>query len=290
MTETPGPHHGTLETLSGLRSYLLYLPRNYSQQRTHPLLLLLHGTGGTASWTLSETRWDRQADEFNFLLLIPDGSRADPHQPPGFLRNPQVWNDGFDRPGLGNPEIDDVGFLNALLDHITAQHAVNPFRIYATGFSNGAAMTFRLGAELASRFAAIAPIAGLCPPLPRKPAVSLRTLYMIGTRDPLLPLEGGEVRLPWSETIIQRPPVRESLKRWAAAIGCTPEPQRGEDREGVRITYHRDYQDRELMVVYELEGLGHHWPGGQGGVSRRLAGNPQSPLEANPVIWDFFCQ
>src|SRR5262249_28509332 len=154
----------------------------------------------------------------------PEGTRADPDSPPGFLRNPQVWNDGSPRGLLDQPGADDVGFLNAVLDDVSRRFPVDPRRVYATGFSNGAGMVFRLAAASSERFAAIAPVAGLCPFAPPRLAAPMPTLYIIGTHDPLLPLEGGEVASPWGGTVDRKPPVRETLRRWAKALGCPEQP------------------------------------------------------------------
>src|SRR5207302_11412182 len=135
-------------------------------------VLVLHGTGGTAAWTLGETGWADKADREGFLLALPEGLRPDLSKPPHFLDNPQVWNDGSPLLIRGEPRGDDVGFIDAVVDAAGAEFAVDPRRVYATGFSNGAGMVFRLGAERAGRFAALAPVAGHCwlpGPRPERP-------------------------------------------------------------------------------------------------------------------------
>jgi len=272
----------------GPRRSILVLPDGQAGQTALPLVLVLHGTGGTAAWTLEETRWHETAAQAGFLLLVPEGSRANLSQPPGFLSNPLVWNDGQSRPGLGRPDSDDVAVIDELLDEVLARFPVDGRRLFVTGFSNGAAMTFRLGAELSHRFAALAPVAGHCFLPDPRPAVGLPTLYLIGTADPLLPLDGGEVTLPWGGEKVRKPPVRQTLERWAHALGCPPEPRTLSDQDGVRVLSYGPGRDGAELRVHFIDGLGHHWPGGRGGVSRRLAGMPSDRVNANEVIWRFF--
>src|SRR3972149_6035846 len=55
--------------------------------------------------------------------------------------------------------VDDVGFVRALIDELATLINIDPGRVYATGFSNGAIMVYRLACELSDRIAAIGPVA-----------------------------------------------------------------------------------------------------------------------------------
>jgi polyhydroxybutyrate depolymerase len=249
--------------------------------------MFLHGAGGTGEWTLSETRWDITADQRGFLLVLPEALRPQPDQPPGFLKNPQVWNDGSPQSYGGRPLDDDVGFINQVLDDLPRHFAVDPARIYVTGFSNGAGMTFRLGAELSERFTALAPVAGHCwQPNPR-PTVPLPTLYLVGAEDPLIPINGGEIISPWDGNSIYKPPVRSTLEKWAMALGCDIAAVQSWTHEGMR---EMRFPGRVEYRAYVIDGLGHHWPGGRGQLSRRLAGSPSGRVDGNALIADFFWQ
>lgn len=159
-------------------------------------------------------------------------------------------------------------------------------RVFVAGHSNGAGMTFRLGAELSERFAAIAPVAGMLAvkePRPRKP---LPILSIIGTKDPLQPLAGGPVKLPWGSRV--NTPVAAYLTGWARAIGCKTEPTTLSDRDGVkRVVYPSNAGGPTLQVLY-LEGHGHNWPGGRHALPQRVVGPSTDRLDATDAIWDFF--
>ena len=104
-------------------------------------------------------------------------------------------------------------------------------------------MTFRLGGELSERFAALAPVAGMLAVNDAKPKKPLPTLYIIGTKDPLQPLAGGDVQLPWGKR--SNRPVAEYLAGWSKAIGCEPEPRTVSEENGLkRVEYPSRTGDR----------------------------------------------
>jgi len=277
----------TLNTPAGPRHYLLHEPPG--QGRTpRPLVLFLHGAGGTAAWALDETRWPHTADREGFFLLTPEGSRADPHRPAGFLHNPQAWSDGSPPGQVGHLRVDDVGFVAALLDEVCGNWPVDPRRVYVTGFSNGAALAFRLGAELSERFAALAPVCGVCWAERPRPAVARPTLYLVGAADPLVPLDGGTVVNLWGDGPMSRPPVWDSVRTWAAALGCPATPAAIEERDEAEVRVYRPGRDGSELQVWIVRGHGHHWPGGRGQLSRRLFGPPAHDVRANDLIWGFF--
>jgi polyhydroxybutyrate depolymerase len=142
------------------RSAIVHVPAAYTPQRPSPLVVMLHGGGGTAKAALWETEWAVKAEKEGFLVAFPNARARDPAQPSSFAGNPQLWNDGSDRFYPGQKAPDDVSFIAAMLDELCAGFAIDRRRVFITGFSNGASMSFRVGAELSHRIAAIAPVAG----------------------------------------------------------------------------------------------------------------------------------
>jgi polyhydroxybutyrate depolymerase len=285
---TPGIASHVLHGGGLKRRFLVYTPEGIDLSGFVPVVLVLHGAGGTAKWMLEETGWDVKADQEGFLVAAPEAMPMDFSKKPKFFTNPQVWNDGGQTSVALSRGHDDVAFLTSLLDQVQRQFAVDPRRIYVTGFSNGAAMTFLLATGLSQRLAAIAPVAGRCrleaPALERP----VPTLYMIGQDDPLVPLAGGDVKSPWNGQTANRPPVRETLDKWAKAIGAEAQATVSEDLQGVTIARHAPRQDGAELVVYTIKGLGHHWPGGKGRLSERIGGKRSLRINATNVIWEFF--
>jgi polyhydroxybutyrate depolymerase len=282
------------------REYLLLPPANPGA----PLVVFLHGMGATAEWADDETGWSRLARREGFALALPEALRPDLNSPPKFLTNPQRWNSGKDE-GRGmrdesKPESPDspihpssliphpspdVAFLAALIDDVRNRAGIDPRRVFVSGFSNGAAMAFRFAAERADRLAAVAPVSGYCTVDP-KPVRPVPTLYAVGSVDPLAPLRGGEVRSPWQHRYV-RPPVADTLERWARAVGCETAPRTESDAGGVRVDI---YPGPVLFKAITVDGLGHHWPGGKGRLNPRIAGPPSDRVNGTELVWEFFKQ
>jgi polyhydroxybutyrate depolymerase len=262
-----------------------------------PLVVFLTGTGGTAEWAARETGWAELAAREGFALAIPEALPPDPAAPPSFLKNPPRWGDGSDwvgesgrtradgePPGVTPPSGHDVTFLTAVIDDAVDRVGIDPRRVFVTGFSNGAGMTFRLAAERADRVAAIAPVAGYCWVRQPRPARPVPTLYTLGTRDLLIPFRGGQIQIPWHNRLVTRPPVTDTLERWAGAIGCAPVPV--VLREGaVRV---ERYPGPVVFDAVLVDGLGHHWPGGGAQLNPRVFGPPSDAVNATEMIWAFF--
>jgi polyhydroxybutyrate depolymerase len=262
------------------REYLLFPASSGS-----PLVLFLHGTGATAGWADEETGWSRLAAAEGFALALPEALRPDLHSPPKFLTNPQRWNDGYPSPVAGQPRPDDVAFLISIIEDVAGRAHIDRRRVFVAGFSNGAAMAFRLAAEAADRIAAVAPVAGYCWVAEPEPVRPVPTLYVIGAADPLVPLRGGDVRSPWQHRYVRRPPVAESLERWARALGSVAAPQTESETSGLRLD---TYPGPVPFQVVTIESLGHHWPGGKGGLNHRIAGPTNSAVDGTRLVWDFF--
>lgn len=287
----PVPGRFTLTTKSGDfdRRAQLQIPAAYRASRKLPLVLLLHGAGGTGVGVLDRNGWAAKADREGFIAVAPDGLPARPRSPADFRTNPQVWNSTQLNERSPRAAIDDVAFLRQLLDELKEKVPYDEGRVYCAGHSNGGAMTFRLAGELSDCFAAIGNVAGaiiLGDAGPKKP---LPTLYMIGTKDPLMPVDGGEVKLPWGGTRQNRP-IAEPLADWAEAIGCHREPQTVFDKDGVKKVEYPSLNDGPTLTVFYLAGHGHHWPGGHGLLPERLAGPNASKLDATDALWEFFAK
>jgi len=251
----------TVSLTSG-RTYLLARPS--VGRPPWPLVLMLHGTGGSAAFAADETRLVPFAAEAGFVIAFADGLPVNPAEPPRFLSNPQRWNDGSTAPGDPfHVDTDDVGYLTEVIADAVARAECDTARVYLTGFSNGAAMAFRFAAERSDLLAAVAPIAGYCPASVPVPARPVPTLFLLGEADLLIPVAGGPVRLPWGNRTVVRPPIRDTITRWESRLG-TP------------------------FEVVTVPGLGHHWPGGKGQFNTRIGGPTSDGLDANREIWAFF--
>jgi len=276
-----------IDTAGGERWALLRVPDGPVGRRSRATVVLFHGAGGTARLALENTGWPTVADRAGLLLAYPEGTRRDPAAPAMFLQNPQAWNDGSGRGHTARTGVDDVAFVAALLDRLVGAHGADPARIYLAGFSNGAAMTFRAGAELASRVAAIGPVAGHCWVSPEVGARPVPALMIFGALDPLNPPGGGEVKTPWG-LVERHPPVRETFDRWRTFNGCAGTPLEDEAGDGIRRWTATDCRDRAEVRCLTVADLGHHWPGGPRLLPPWIAGPASRRLDGAGTLWRFF--
>lgn len=239
-----------------------------------------------------ETEWAMKAEKKGFLVVFPNAMSRDPAQPSSFARNPQLWNDGSDRFYPGQKAPDDVGFIAAMLDDLSARFEVDERRVFVTGFSNGASMSFRVGAELSDRIAAIAPVAGALwfdPPQFRHP---VPMCYITGTADPLNLIEGGVPKLAAGASDRVRakpkPPVRDSILKWAKALGCPATTPSTSDAHGVRTETYSACMGAAEIVYIAVDGLGHTWAGGRSLLPESMVGKTSNSIRATDVIWEFF--
>jgi polyhydroxybutyrate depolymerase len=135
------------------RKYREYVPSNYDGSSPVPLIIALHGLGDNIN-NFSGVGFQIVADTAGFITVYPE-ALVDP------LTQSTAWNSGAGLAGFSlNADVDDVGFINALIDTVSAHYNIDQSRVYATGFSMGGFMSNRLACELNDRIASIASVAG----------------------------------------------------------------------------------------------------------------------------------
>ena len=274
-----------------------------------PTILAFHGGGGNASGGRSVTCPDGDPDDGDasdcldglgqdegFLTVYPEGTSAK------LLRNRRTWNAGG---GVGAFQcvsgracaegVDDIAYVEAVLDDLDRWTSVDSRRIYATGLSNGGAMSYRVGRELSSRIAAIAPVgsgdqfgvATAAPP-PERP---VPVLHVHGTEDPCWSFEGGASACLQDDGRI-KVGVAETMALLRAERGCADEvlTEAIADTEEDGTTSRIDrsvgcVSDVELVTI---EGGGHTWPGGNAYLGERVVGRVARDFSANELMWEFF--
>jgi polyhydroxybutyrate depolymerase len=267
----------TISVARTRRRYLLHVPPLHGSNRALPVVIMLHGTGGTGRWALAETGWAEKANHERFLAVFPDALPRDPGRPVGFSANPRAWDVQGDA---------DVAFVAALIDDLGRRFPVNHRRLYVTGFSGGADMTFRLAVDLSPRLGAIGPVAGYVPVRTPRLEHPVPTIYHVGTSDPLVPMAGGAVTTPWGDSV-RRPSVADTIGLWSDALGCARRPTFFREERGLRWCYHEPGRPGAELVACYVNGLGHHWPGGKGQLPEQFGTWLAGP-SATDAIWRFF--
>jgi polyhydroxybutyrate depolymerase len=282
----PGTYSREIEAAGRRWTYKVHVPSQYRPDQDTPLVLLLHGAGGDGELYLEATGWRKKSNEAGFIVVAPDGLPSRPLLPAQNLINPRVWNAGNLRERSNRVKINDIEFFRKLLNQIKQDYSVDKQRIYVTGHSNGGGMTFMLATELPD-FAAIAPVMALYWRSKPSLAAPVSTLYMVGTKDPVIPLDGGASKLSiWGDR--STPPVKQIVDLWARASGCPTSSRIVSSQQDARIAKFYPCSNGTEFLVYLVEGQGHNWPGGSTNLAESIIGPNQTTINATDIIWNFF--
>lgn len=190
------------------RPYLLRVSGEYRAGTPAPLLILLHGYGASGLLQESYFRLTREADARGFLYAIPDGTRDG-----GGMR---FWNATPACCDFGRAGVDDVAYLTAIIDDVSARYSVDPRRVYLAGHSNGGFMAHRMACARADRVAAIVSLAGAAPAMSDcSPSTRVSVLQVHGTEDSTIRYGGGST--PGGGVY---PGAVETVAGWAARGQC----------------------------------------------------------------------
>ena len=266
------------------RTYRTYIPKGLA--KSAPLVVVMHGSGQNGAQIRLETGYgfERLADAHGFAVVYPDAASFD-------------WNDcskvgDFSVNGV---DVDDVGFLNLLVDKLIAEIGVDSNRVFATGVSSGGFMSIRLALEAPSRFRAVAAVSANVPAAenfkctPAGPGASV--MIMHGTKDPLVPFDGGESSL--LGLFFKGGDVRssrESGQFFADHNHILASPITNQsavvDGVGVEQVSWRDTSALEVELI-AVHGGGHGLPQPDWRRPRLLGPSPMTP-NGPVMIWAFF--
>jgi len=258
------------------RTFNVHLPPQYEEGAdTFPLVIGLHGLGGSAVQFDRHYHFSGKADREGFVAVYPNGVRSDGRF------GIRTWNAGTCCDFAMRENVDDVRFISELIDRLLESYRIDPKRVYVTGMSNGGMLTYRLAAEIPQKIAAIAPVSCTMvfdPPADQPRPVPIIHLHSV--LDEIIPYNGGTNSLGY-----HFPPVDSILNVWAARNGCLPDPQVTEGA-GYTVKQWVDELDSPFMVHYLTEDGGHSWPGGE--QVRPGAAPPSAAINGNELIWGFF--
>jgi polyhydroxybutyrate depolymerase len=279
----PGDHSRTVEVESVRRSYLVHVPPQYDPATPTPVVLAFHGGGANADNMVVFSGLNEKADQAGFIVVYPAGS--------GRLQRMLTFNAGNCCGHAAVSNVDDVAFTRTLLDDLAEAVNVDPRRVFATGMSNGAMMSYRLASELSDRIAAIAPVAGPMGTKECHPNRPVPVMHFHGDADEFAPFGGGKGRGPSGTDFYS---VQHSIDAWVAANGCVKTPtttqlvDRQDDGTTVRQVRYGSGKEGTEVVLVVIEGGGHTWPGKE--PRMRSLGVSTRDISANDMMWEFFQQ
>ena len=269
------------------RSYLLHVPK----QLTHPapLVIVMHGYTGSADSIMSYSGMNEVADEEGFVVVYPQGTVDQ--------QGNAFFNVGYEF--HADASVDDLQFIRDLVAHLQDELTLNPDKVFATGMSNGADMSYLLACQASDIFRAVAPIAGVmmketfdtC-----SPSRPLPIFEVHGTNDEVSLFNGDmENSGGWGPY----PDLPATIAFWVELNGLTlkqssnlPNSAANDTSHIVFDRYWSETQDNEVWFYRVVDG-GHHWPGVQFDWWRNPMAwwyfrNANQDIDTSRVVWSFF--
>jgi polyhydroxybutyrate depolymerase len=263
------------------RTYLAYVPAKTDTSAALPLVIALHGGGGSGAGMRSLTGLDAAADANGFVVAYPDGYATS-------------WADGRATTDAEVAGVDDVAFASALIDDIAARTPVDRSRVYVTGISNGGMMSLRLACQLSEKIAAAAPVAANMPvnlSTACAPSRPVPTMFIHGDLDPLMPRNGGVIPLGAGGSVSS---TAASVAFWNDRNGCASAPTETSvidpvaDNTSITLTRYAGCTGGGENRFYDVVGGGHTWPSGVQYQPVVIIGRTSGDIDANQEIWRFF--
>lgn len=251
---SPTPTRAQLETITSggqQRNYYVLRPPNKTGRL--PLVVALHGSTQSPQGLEFRTKLDAEAVAAGFAVVYPRGISLE-------------WNSGGDQQAAN---VDDVGFIRAVIDHMVATSQADPKHVFVTGISSGAEMAHRVACELSDRVAAVASVSGDLGIAACNPTQPVSIVEIHGTLDPFVPMEGDPLQ--------NLPPTMSTMNRWVQIDGCAPAPTVSQDGIATTTAW-SGCRGGTTVVLVAITGAGHtFW-------LEPISGQP----DINQLIWNFF--
>ena len=264
---------GSFEFEGNIREYEVYLPENF--QPNMPVVFALHGATENIQWFKNYTLLHEVADTTGFIVIYPNS-----------MAPPKRWNTGS--PIIDEPNVDDVGFISALIDTLDADYDIDMTRIYTCGFSAGGMMSYYLAWQLGHRLAAGASISGGLNFNMAANYIPLRAFPILtshGTLDEGVPYDGKPGFLS----------VEGTVKFWIQNNNCSlqadtvsiPDLSQSDRCTVEKISYTNCSEETSILFYKIIDG-GHNWPSSNPDITWDGEGNVNRDININIEILNFF--
>ncbi len=257
------------------RTYFVHLPKSYNPSISYPLIFAMHG-GGLIGYEGIEgqSQLSKLSDSENFIVVYPEGLKT-----LGF----RTWNAGDCCPSATSLGTDDLGFINSLLEKLKLELSINSKKVYATGFSNGGQLAYKLANRYPTKFAAVSSVAGVLQDFPFNPSRKVPIIHFHSYQDSTAPYNGGFSDAPLIN--FEFPSVDSTLSLIATNYNC------GQIKDTIYSepnTYdffsYSDCDNSVILELYVSHDGGHTWPGGQAFANMPIT----SHFNASNLMWEFF--
>lgn len=266
---TAGRSQLTVTVGNRIRSARIDVPASATGSDPSPVLVSLHPFSVTGSGWEGYSHLARDATARGYVVITPDGSQPGPR-----------WN----VPGGVENGVDDLGYIEALLDAAEDGACIDRNREFAAGFSAGAAMAQALSCTMPWRFAGIAASGGanLTDTCPASAPTDVLVLH--GSADPIAPTTGSNVPFATPNGLH----IDDVVATDAARAGCTGVAPGEQIAADVVVDRSTGCADGRRVEYWRLIGAGHTWAGTTAPLLELVTGPTNSSVSANRVVLDFF--
>jgi polyhydroxybutyrate depolymerase len=256
------------------RSFLVFCPED-CQAKNSPLMIVLHGGLGNAQAINENTGMDEIAEKERFVVAYPNGTEL-----PSGPKNRRTWNAGECCGAAAQRKIDDVGFIEKVIQQIGQAYGTDSRRVYVAGMSNGGMMAYRLAREIPDKIAAIAAVSASLTVEDIDRARNVAVLHIHGSDDKFVPVAGGIGEKSLAGVSFR--PLADTIRLITRARTCEAPVVRSL-ADGIQSSSYRCSSGAPVEVVL-IQGGPHGWPGSQG---HRAVPGLRRDFSASRYAWEF---
>lgn len=235
------------------RNYIEYVPSTYNASTPTAVLFMLHGLGDTMTNAFTASHFKAIADRYGWILITPQALHAEVSFGTQTMPLGAMWNAGISFTLMGtlfqpNSDVDDSGFLTALLDSVEHHFNINTDSVFCSGFSMGGFMSHRMAIEHGNRFKAIAAVSGTVAAEMESitPVANVNVMHIHGTADPVVGYTNAAIALYGFSGFEVGYGAEQTVDFWRQFNGCNATPQ--------HVTYNNTCDDGLTFDRYTYSG------------------------------------
>ena len=276
------------------RCWITHVPDNLDTEVAVPLIVDMHGFGSTSIEQRELSSFDHIADEEGAIVVYPDGV--------GYYnemdgRTNQAWNAGWCCAESATEGVDDVGFIETLVDVVVDLHNIDEHRIYASGWSNGCAMTQRLAMVSSDVFAAAGCMSMYLLTDPVADYSPIPIMEVHGFLDQVVLYESTVMSVPFNPALWTEPEAYdtgaiENIHEWAEYNGCEGGMETFETTALYStVGFSSCESDAQIRLVTIFAGQHNPYENDlqQGGLGQVFQGT-KGLVQSTQMVWDFIGQ
>lgn len=236
------------------------------------LLFIMHGSGGTGIGMMKHTKkLEAIAAKEKLLLVYPDGYQ-------------HFWNEcrKYSNAAANREDINEQAFFNAMIQYFHNKYALPLNKVFATGFSGGGQMAYKLALTMPNQIKAIAAIVANMPDWASCDCMvagkAMPVLIINGTADNVNPYNGGEMFVNNASFGVVRS-TENTFGYWSTLAGHTGAPAKSilpdadpNDQKTIE-QYSYQHQDKPPVTLLKVVGGHHDYP---------------NDIDVYLYIWEFF--